>query len=412
MSSVIEVKGLSKSFTILHEGKERYTTLRDVIAKKTKKIFSFPGWKAPTVTKEEFWALKDINFQIEQGDRVGIIGRNGAGKSTLLKILSRITEPTAGRINIKGRVASLLEVGTGFHPELTGRENIFLNGAILGMTQQEIRKHFDAIVDFAEVEKFLDTPVKRYSSGMYVRLAFAVAAYLEPDILIVDEVLAVGDAQFQKKCLNKMEDVSSQQGRTVLFVSHNIGAIKALCTSAIILHKGEKILQGSVNDSLAKYLSFDQSEQDSRSKFIREKIPAGKKIYLQQAEMKDDLELPFFCIDLELKIHSSLQTRISVNLRLKDELGFPVAYGCTHYFVPELYALQEGENTLKIKSDKLNPAVGKFKLGIELVIPGIESLDLVDDCIQFEITNDGIARRQYGIVQSWGYGATEIKFIN
>ncbi|MFM8005937.1 MAG: ABC transporter ATP-binding protein, partial [Dolichospermum sp.] len=178
---------------------------------------------------EEFWALKDIFLEIKQGDRVGIIGRNGAGKSTLLKILSRITQPTTGSIKIKGRVASLLEVGTGFHPELTGRENIFLNGAILGMGKMEIKQKFDEIVAFAEVEKFLDTPVKRYSSGMYVRLAFAVAAHLEPEILIVDEVLAVGDAAFQKKCLGKMEDVSKSEGRTVLFVSHNIAAIKRFC---------------------------------------------------------------------------------------------------------------------------------------------------------------------------------------
>ncbi|MEO7523207.1 MAG: ABC transporter ATP-binding protein, partial [Ferruginibacter sp.] len=194
MSSIIQVHNLSKSYIINHEGKEKYTALRDVITNKAKKLFSFPKALRPntaTSSKEEFWALKDITFNIEQGDRVGIIGRNGAGKSTLLKALSRITEPTTGSIKIKGRVASLLEIGTGFHPELTGRENIFLNGAILGMSRVEIKKHFDDIVDFAEIEKFLDTPVKRYSSGMYVRLAFAVAAHLEPEILIVDEVLAV-----------------------------------------------------------------------------------------------------------------------------------------------------------------------------------------------------------------------------
>ncbi len=411
MSTVIEVSELSKSFTILHENRERYTALRDVLTKKAKKIFSFPGWKsAATVTKEEFWALKNINFQITDGDRVGIIGRNGAGKSTLLKILSRITEPTSGRIGIKGKVASLLEVGTGFHPELTGRENIFLNGAILGMSQNEIRKHFDAIVDFAEIEKFLDTPVKRYSSGMYVRLAFAVAAHLEPDILIVDEVLAVGDAQFQKKCLAKMEDVSTQQGRTVLFVSHNIAAIKSLCSSAIILHKGEKILQGSVNDSLAKYLSFDQSDANSRTMFMRDGIPAGKRIFLQEAALVDDAQLSFFRMDLTLKIYSSVSSRISVNLKLKDELGFPLAFGCTNYFIPELYALQPGENTIKIRTEELDLAIGKFKLGIELVIPGVEVLDLCDDCIQFEIRNDGIAKRHVGVIQSWGYGASEIKF--
>src|SRR6185295_18826423 len=187
---------------------------------------------------ETIWALKDISFEVKRGEVLGIIGRNGAGKSTLLKILGRIAEPTRGRVTIRGRVASLLEVGTGFHPELTGRENIYLNGAILGMTQREIRKKFDEIVAFAEVEQFLDTPVKRYSSGMYVRLAFAVAAHLEPEILIIDEVLAVGDAQFQKKCLGKMEDVG-KEGRTVLFVSHNMGAIKLLCSRAVILKQGQ-----------------------------------------------------------------------------------------------------------------------------------------------------------------------------
>lgn len=189
-------------------------------------------------SEEEFWALKDVSFEIRRGERVGIIGRNGAGKSTLLKILSRITEPTTGRVEIRGRVASLLEVGTGFHPELTGRENIYLNGAILGMTRREIRSKFDEIVDFAEVEKFLDTPVKRYSSGMYVRLAFAVAAHLEPEILVVDEVLAVGDASFQKKCLGKMEDVADREGRTVLIVSHQINVIRTLASKGILLASG------------------------------------------------------------------------------------------------------------------------------------------------------------------------------
>src|SRR5450432_3401197 len=227
---VIRVENISKQFIIKHETQGRYVALRDVISQKAGKIFSFPktiSANPKSVTKEIFWAVKGVNFDIEQGDRVGIIGRNGAGKSTLLKILSRITEPSSGTICIRGRVASLLEVGTGFHPELTGRENIFLNGAILGMGRAEVRRKFDEIVAFAEVEKFLDTPVKRYSSGMYVRLAFAVAAHLEPEILVVDEVLAVGDAQFQKKCLGKMEDVSRNEGRTVLLVSHNMGVIKS-----------------------------------------------------------------------------------------------------------------------------------------------------------------------------------------
>jgi lipopolysaccharide transport system ATP-binding protein len=217
-------------------------------------------------TTEEFWALRDVSFEVCQGDRLGIIGRNGAGKSTLLKLLSRITAPTQGCISLKGRVASLLEVGTGFHPELTGRENIFLNGAILGMRRAEIRAKFDEIVAFAEVERFLDTPVKRYSSGMYVRLAFAVAAHLEPEILLVDEVLAVGDAQFQRKCLGKMEDVSTRQGRTVLFVSHNLVAIQKLCNRAILLSGGECNQEGASQDIINHYLNaFAEEHQISLS---------------------------------------------------------------------------------------------------------------------------------------------------
>lgn len=265
MSSIIEVEQVSKRFIISHEGVSQYTALRDEISQKAKKIFSFlkPGQTA-NVSKEEFWALQDISFKVEQGDRVGIIGRNGAGKSTLLKILSRISEPSSGTIRIRGRVASLLEVGTGFHPELTGRENIFLNGAILGMSRAEIRSKFDAIVDFAEVEKFLDTPVKRYSSGMYVRLAFAVAAFLEPEILVVDEVLAVGDAQFQKKCLGKMEDVSRNEGRTVLFVSHQMNAIETLTNKAIYLKSGRIQNFGETEDIVNEYLHDYEHATDVR----------------------------------------------------------------------------------------------------------------------------------------------------
>lgn len=208
---------------------------------------------------ETLWALKDVNFQVQQGEALGIIGRNGAGKSTLLKILSRVTAPTSGEMKVKGRIASLLEVGTGFHPELTGRENIYLNGAIMGMDRREIQRKFDEIVDFSGVEQFIDTPVKRYSSGMYVRLAFAVAAHLEPEILIVDEVLAVGDAEFQKKCLGKMGDVA-HEGRTVLFVSHNMPAIRNLCSSCIILKKGEVSSQGPVETAINNYLNSETSE--------------------------------------------------------------------------------------------------------------------------------------------------------
>ena len=237
---------------------------------------------------EEFWALRDVNFEVKQGDRLGIIGRNGAGKSTLLKILSRITEPTKGRVMIKGRVASLLEVGTGFHQELTGRENIFLNGAILGMSRTEIKRKFDEIVDFSGVEKFLDTPVKRYSSGMYVRLAFSVAAHLEPEILVVDEVLAVGDEEFQKKCLGKMKDVSSNEGRTVLFVSHNMGVITQLCNKGMLLNKGMLEISGNANAVIQEYIN-NQSRVSNTVYEIEDRVRSVRsnyftKIYTSKAD--------------------------------------------------------------------------------------------------------------------------------
>lgn len=258
MGIVIKVENLGKKYLISHKKKERYTALRDVISNSVKEIgrraiHPFSSSARQGAKREEFWALKDVFFEISQGERVGIIGRNGAGKTTLLKLLSRITEPTTGRITLGGRVASLLEVGTGFHPELTGRENIFLNGAILGMGKAEITKKFDEIVDFAEIEKFLDTPVKRYSSGMYVRLAFAVAAHLEPEILIVDEVLAVGDAQFQRKCIGKMEEVG-KEGRTILFVSHNMSAVSSLCSKGIVLLGGKIHFEGDPHSAISTYL--------------------------------------------------------------------------------------------------------------------------------------------------------------
>lgn len=409
---IIKVENLSKSFMISHQERERYTSLRDVVSKKAKNLFLGSKGLLASGLNEEFWALKDVNFEIRQGDRVGIIGRNGAGKSTLLKILSRITDPTKGRVEINGRVASLLEVGTGFHPELTGRENIFLNGAILGMSRAEIKSKFDEIVAFAEVEQFLDTPVKRYSSGMYVRLAFAVAAHLEPDILIVDEVLAVGDAQFQKKCLGKMQEVSNNDGRTVIFVSHNIGAIKSLCNTSIILHKGEKILQGEVFESLKKYLSFDQKESDSNTKFVRDLTPTNKLVYVQTAQLIDDQKSELFHLNLVLGVNSLIKTRIGVNIRLKDGMGFSVAYGCSHYFIPELYSLNEGLNEIRIVSWNLPLAAGKYKIGLELVVPGVEFYDSLEDCIQFELSNESIASRNFGVVQDWGFGSMEIKMNN
>jgi len=254
MEPLLSVEGLGKRYRLRHRADDGgYATLRETIAGVLSAPFRGGNVTRAAAAADDFWALRDVNFDVAAGDVVGIIGRNGAGKSTLLKILSRITEPTAGRVTLDGRVASLLEVGTGFHPELTGRENIFLNGAILGMTRQEIRRNFDSIVAFAEVERFLDTPVKRYSSGMYVRLAFAVAAHLEPDILVIDEVLAVGDAEFQKKSLGKMRDVS-RGGRTVLFVSHNMAAVQALCSTALWLDRGKVAASGATPDVISKYL--------------------------------------------------------------------------------------------------------------------------------------------------------------
>ena len=311
MSSVISVENLSKKYIIDHQKQERHTTLRDALANGAKQFadklihpFAVPQ---NDPTHEEFWALKEVSFDIRQGDRVGIIGRNGAGKSTLLKILSRITEPTSGKISIKGRVASLLEVGTGFHPELSGRENIFLNGAILGMSKADIKKKFDEIVAFAEVEKFLDTPVKRYSSGMYVRLAFAVAAHLEPEILIVDEVLAVGDAQFQKKCLGKMDE-AGREGRTILFVSHNMGVISQLCSTCVWMDKGEVRSLGQTGDVVNKYMLNGVSELSGEITFADdlEKVVQLMKMSLRNGD--GSVTQKFDC-DSPINIRFDLQVR-------------------------------------------------------------------------------------------------------
>lgn len=258
MPPIITIKNLGKKYNIT-QYKGGYIALRDVLANAAKNPIRSLKNKVKKamgkIKQEEFWALRNINLTVEQGETIGIIGTNGAGKSTLLKILSEITPPTTGEIELEGKVSSLLEVGTGFHPELTGRENIFLNGAILGMTKKEIAKKFDEIVEFAGIEKFIDTPVKRYSSGMYVRLAFSVAAHMEPDILLVDEVLAVGDAEFQKKCLGKMDEVTKKSGRTILFVSHNMSAIQNLCQRCILLKNGQIEMIGETEEVIRKYLS-------------------------------------------------------------------------------------------------------------------------------------------------------------
>lgn len=312
---IIEIKNIGKKYNIAHQ-KGGYVALRDVIMNIIKSPFSFLRTKFRRATgfekKEEFWALKDINFSIKKGEVVGIIGSNGAGKSTLLKILSQITPPTEGEIILRGRVGSLLEVGTGFHPELTGRENIFLNGAILGMKRKEIAEKFDEIVGFAGIEKFLDTPVKYYSSGMYVRLAFSVAAHMDPDILLVDEVLAVGDAEFQKKCLGKMEDITKKEGRTIIFVSHNMAAISQLCDKIILLGDGRiKKIGSDVEEIIKKYLS-DQSDQISgiwendNDKFDTEYLKPIKMELTDASGKPETMPLSgnsnyFLAMDLEIK---------------------------------------------------------------------------------------------------------------
>jgi lipopolysaccharide transport system ATP-binding protein len=293
MSNVaISVENLSKSYRIAHQANgARYKTLREDLMQMPKRILSrFQRFSSPLSSSETFWALKDISFEIKQGEVVGIIGRNGAGKSTLLKILSRITEPTSGQAKIYGRVGSLLEVGTGFHQELTGRENIFLNGAILGMSRAEIRARFDEIVAFAEIEKFLDTPVKRYSSGMYVRLAFAVAAHLDPEMLLIDEVLAVGDSEFQKKCLGKMSEVA-RAGRTVLFVSHNMAAVTRLCHRGIVLNKGVVELDTDADRAAKAYLHSSHGNSAQRTWSDAKSAPGNAVARLKAVRVFSDAQL-------------------------------------------------------------------------------------------------------------------------
>jgi lipopolysaccharide transport system ATP-binding protein len=319
MKPIIKVENLSKQY-IIGGKQEAYSTFRESLVNTVRLPLNALKRRNKENGDNRFWALKDINFEVMPGEVVGIIGRNGAGKSTLLKILSRITEPTSGKIELYGRIGSLLEVGTGFHPELTGRENIFLNGAIMGMKREEIAKKFDEIVDFAEIEEFLDTPVKRYSSGMYMRLAFAVAANLEPEVLVVDEVLAVGDAEFQKKCLGKMKSVSDKEGRTVLFVSHNMTAVQSLCAKAILLRDGSIIENGatqdvvdvynsknSISEMLCEWENLDEAPGNEAVKFRRVAVvPQGK-------DGNITVETPF---DIEFEFWNLLPASSQLNLSL------------------------------------------------------------------------------------------------
>lgn len=413
-NTIIRVENLGKKYVIGHQKQERYTALRDVIANGAKSLGRRllkplgKGDSDPTV--EEFWALKDVSFEIQQGDRVGIIGRNGAGKSTLLKILSRITEPTQGSIRIKGRVASLLEVGTGFHPELTGRENIYLNGAILGMSKAEIKRKFDEIVAFAEVEKFLDTPVKRYSSGMYVRLAFAVAAHLEPEILVVDEVLAVGDVQFQKKCLGKMEEVG-KEGRTVLFVSHNMGTITQLCTRAIHLSFGQIEHIGNVNSVVSRYLTFGNINSSSLQLIDKGKTNIkNKKMLFHKISIIDqdgvgstelDVRHPFY-LDLEYEFKKTLKN-IELSVRLYTNDGRPVLTTSQSDCSPESLGLRNiGVYQAIIKFPAMFLMPGSYLMTIAAHEPMVEILDIHEYVLQFSIIETGTKLAKYEQHQNIG----------
>jgi len=331
---------------------------------------------------DRFWALRDISFEGKRGEILGIIGRNGAGKSTLLKILSKVTTPTRGQIKIKGRVASLLEVGTGFHPELTGRENIFLNGAILGMSKAEIKKKFDEIVAFAEVEKFIDTPVKRYSSGMYVRLAFAVAAHLEPEILVVDEVLAVGDAAFQKKCLWKMGDVA-REGRTVLFVSHNMGAIASLCGRGVLLHEGEIKKISETSSVISDYLQGNNSLPTSDSLINHPNRAKGFKQLLTRFVLQTDNDVVYYGKSLLFRIGYSFLEKIAVPqfcASFHNELGATVFTVISDYQTNDIPGSLQGEGEIicQIKSLPLLP--GNYLVNLNFRTPDLADLSLIPIC--------------------------------
>ncbi len=341
-------------------------------------------------TPTEYWALKEVAFDVQQGDVVGIIGRNGAGKSTLLKILSQITDPTEGEVQMRGRVASLLEVGTGFHPELSGRENIFLNGAILGMTQREIKRKFDEIVEFAEVEKFLDTPVKHYSSGMYVRLAFAVAAHLEPEILIVDEVLAVGDAQFQKKCIGKMQDVARSDGRTILFVSHNMTAVKTLCTQAVLLEKGRVTHAGSVNEVVNTYLHKSSANELERNFDLWENAPGTLQVRLKSLKVIPELKNGMLqaTVRTPIRIECELWTHFTeANLNLSMFLN-DIGGECIFNTSSTAHAVSNGicKFTCFIPGDLLNDAI--YTISVLVVRDRSVPLYNFKDAVTFELLDE------------------------
>jgi len=388
--SVIKVEGLGKSYIIGHQSNEKYVALRDVMTNNAKRWWS--RIKNPQYHThdniEEFWALKDVEFEIKAGDRVGIIGRNGAGKSTLLKILSRITEPSTGKVRIRGKVASLLEVGTGFHLELTGRENIFLNGAILGMNKLEIKSRFDEIVDFSGVENFLDTPVKRFSSGMFVRLAFSVAAHLEPEILLVDEVLAVGDVMFQKKCLGKMKEVTSE-GRTVMFVSHNMGQIANLCDRVLLIEDGSIRRDGQskvvIDEYVQSSLSSSTNLQHSDGNIIESKYVLLREVslYGEKVGTRPRTGSPLnLTLSLEFLIPCS---RPGVRVRIRTVQGHELIYLTSTPFGGIVIEKGEGKIFLKLTIDELLLTGGLYILEIGVNMVGVQDYLPMSEICQFEV---------------------------
>jgi len=390
---IIEVRGVGKKYDIRHM-RGGYIALRDVVMNVIKSPFSFLKSKAKQVVglekKEEFWALKDISFEVNKGEVVGIIGANGAGKSTLLKILSQITPPTEGEIILRGRVGSLLEVGTGFHPELSGRENIFLNGAILGMKRREIEEKFDQIVKFAGIEKFLDTPVKYYSSGMYVRLAFSVAAHMEPDILLVDEVLAVGDAEFQKKCLGKMEEVTKKDGRTIILVSHNMSAIEQLCKKTILLEHGNVRMVGDTKDVIAEYINTKESMSKQPLAERKDHKGSGRAIFTrcelkEYDEQKRTLRFEIHYKNLSQKIFKD----VKISLGLRDQHGVHIT-NITNNVLGQQIDLSADEGAISLDVEGVNLATGTYYTDLFLATDSLNSeiLDSVENASIFEINND------------------------
>lgn len=387
---MIEVRNLSKSYVIGHKGgigsyKRLSETIVETIAHPVRTVREMRS------EKEVFWAVKDVSFSVEKGEVVGLIGRNGAGKTTILKIISRITYPTSGEIIMRGRVGSLLEVGTGFHPELTGRENIYMNGAILGMKRAEIDSNFEEIVKFAEMEKFLDTPVKRYSSGMYVRLAFAVAAHLQPEILLVDEVLAVGDAQFQKKCLGKIQDVS-RGGKTVLFVSHNMPVVEGLCGRALLIDDGQLKMVGDAHDVIAEYLRMLSLFKGSNLDDPSVKRGGSGKARFSWIEVLDEKDRPLdsvpegkpFKIFLRVKTDSSVDVE-SIGVTFVDKMGRNVLT-TIHTDSLNVKRLERGQHMFSVLIDP-NPFIrGSLNLKLYCRGPDFQEYDTIDYAYNVNIT--------------------------